>query len=190
VGYHLWREDGSVFTTYNIFQFYIGLHEYMYSIYTRLLSVQAQCSRSYPIFISLWSELNSVILLCSLSVSKECLLITRIHGNVFRWFPKTHHHGNVFVNAFPSNGSTYHSIYSSYNHRDNLISREMCIQPEYFVKTYVILYIVSHQASSLCSICRPLFPLHCVPIIECTMEILSEIFSSNFTLFRRSEGRA
>jgi hypothetical protein len=54
----------------------------------------------------------------------------RIHGSicwslvstetcsVTSWFPRIHLHGNVFVNAFPSNGSTSHNTINSTT-RDN-----------------------------------------------------------------------
>jgi hypothetical protein len=56
-GRPLWREDGSVFyNVHNIFTFYMLLHECIYKMYTRLLSVQAQYSRWCPIYSSfcLW----------------------------------------------------------------------------------------------------------------------------------------
>jgi hypothetical protein len=50
-------------TMYNIFTFYMLIHECIYTIYTRPLSVQAQYSRSCPIFSSFRLWILVVILL-------------------------------------------------------------------------------------------------------------------------------
>jgi hypothetical protein len=57
VGRPLWREDGSVF--YNVQCYYLDV----YTIYTRPLSVQAQYSRSCPIFSSFRLWILLIILL-------------------------------------------------------------------------------------------------------------------------------
>jgi hypothetical protein len=91
VGYPLWQEDGSVF--YNvqyIITFYMLLHEYVYTIYTRFRSVQAQYSRSCPIFSSFRLWILVVIATTALlllrdftTVMERCLLHHRLATGMF-----------------------------------------------------------------------------------------------------------